>query len=89
LWQQLGHDESIFSGRHWPAYDPAKTIADTVEFIVQVNGKVRARMAMPRGITENEARDSALADENVRRFLSGELSPKVIFVPDRLINLVI
>ncbi len=89
LWQQLGHAESIFSGRHWPAYDPAKTIADTVEFIVQVNGKVRARMAMPRGITENEARDSALADENVRRFLSGELSPKVIFVPDRLINLVI
>ena len=63
-------------------------MADTVEFIVQVNGKVRARMAMPRGISETEARDSALADENVRRFLDGDHVRKVIFVPDRLINLV-
>ncbi len=88
LWEQLGHTESIFSGAFWPQYDPAKTVADTVEFIVQVNGKVRARMPMPRGISETEARNSALADENVRRFLDGDQVRKVIFVPDRLINLV-
>ncbi|HET9440478.1 MAG TPA: leucine--tRNA ligase, partial [Longimicrobiales bacterium] len=88
LWERLGHRESIFTGAHWPGYDAAKTVADTVEFIVQVNGKVRARMAMPRGISESEARDSALADENVRRFLNGDQVRKVIFVPDRLINLV-
>ncbi|HEX6065948.1 MAG TPA: leucine--tRNA ligase [Longimicrobiales bacterium] len=89
LWQQLGHDQSIFTGSNWPSYDPAKTVADTVEFIVQVNGKVRARMPMPRGISEADARSSALADENVRRFLNGDQVRKVIFVPDRLINLVI
>ena len=89
LWQQLGHDTSIFTGNNWPGYDPAKTMAETVEFIVQVNGKVRARMAMPRGISENDARSSALADENVRRFLNGDQVRKVVFVPDRLINLVI
>jgi leucyl-tRNA synthetase len=88
LWQQLGNTESIFSGANWPGYDPAKTMADTVEFIVQVNGKVRARMAMPRGISEAEAKSSALADENVRRFLNGDEVRKVVFVPDRLINLV-
>jgi leucyl-tRNA synthetase len=89
LWQLLGHPHSIFSGKSWPSYDPAKTIADTVEFIVQVNGKVRARMPMPRGISEKEAQASALADENVRRFLNGDPVRKVIFVPDRLINLVL
>jgi leucyl-tRNA synthetase len=89
LWQQLGHQESIFTRANWPSYDPAKTMADTVEFIVQVNGKVRARMPMPRGISENDAKNSALADENVRRFLNGDQIRKVIFVPDRLINLVI
>ena len=89
LWQLLGHQQSIFIGANWPGYDPAKTMADTVEFIVQVNGKVRARMPMPRGISEADAKNSALADENVRRFLNGDQVRKIIFVPDRLINLVI
>ncbi|HEY0809194.1 MAG TPA: class I tRNA ligase family protein, partial [Longimicrobiales bacterium] len=89
LWQQLGHKDSIFNGAAWPQYDPRKTVADTVEFIVQVNGKVRARMPMPRGISEADAQSSALSDENVRRFLNGDQVRKVIFVPDRLINLVV
>ena len=73
----------------WPAYDPDKATADTVEFVVQVNGKLRARMPMPRGISEADAKSSALEDENVRRFLNSDQVRKVIFVPDRLINLVI
>jgi leucyl-tRNA synthetase len=89
LWQQLGHTDSIFRRANWPQFDASKTVADTVEFIVQVNGKVRARMPMPRGISEADAKTSALADENVRRFLNGDQVRKVIFVPDRLINLVI
>ena len=89
LWQKLGHPDSIFAGANWPSYDPAKTVADTVEFIVQVNGKVRSRMAMPRGITEDDARTSALADDNVRKFVDGEKVQKIVFVPDRLINLVV
>ena len=89
LWELLGHTKSIFTGANWPDYDPDKTIADTVEFIVQVNGKVRARLPMPRGITEEAAQASALADENVRRFLDGDRVRKVVFVPDRLINLVV
>ena len=89
LWQLLGHEKSIFEGNNWPTYDESKLVADTVEFIVQVNGKVRARMPMPRGINEIAAQASALADENVKKFIDGGKVAKVIFVPDRLINLVL
>src|SRR5690606_15509983 len=100
LWERLGHEESIFERAaqvgferldrgNWPAFDPAKATADTVEFVVQVNGKVRARIPVRRGIGEDEARAAALADENVQRFVDGAPVRKVIFVQDRLINLVV
>jgi leucyl-tRNA synthetase len=89
LWERLGHAESIFAGNVWPEFDPAKAVTDTVEFVVQVNGKLRSRMAMPRGITSDAARDAALADANVQRFLEGKAVRKTVFVPDRLLNLVI
>ncbi|HEX8210425.1 MAG TPA: leucine--tRNA ligase [Longimicrobium sp.] len=89
LWERTGHTDSFWDEAGWPSYDPAKTVADTVEFVVQVNGKVRARMPMPRGIAESDARAAALADENVRKFTEGKEVRKVIFVPDRLVNLVV
>jgi leucyl-tRNA synthetase len=89
LWQRLGHTQSIFGGDNWPAYDAAKATADTVEFVVQVNGKLRARLPMPRGSTQDAAQDAALRDENVRRFIDGNAVRKVVFVPDRLLNLVV
>jgi len=89
LWERAGHTGSIFDEAEWPGYDPAKTMADTVEFVVQVNGKLRARMPMPRGIAEADARSAAVADENVRKFMEGKEVRKVVFVPDRLVNLVV
>jgi leucyl-tRNA synthetase len=89
LWERLGNHESIFRSAPWPAYDPAKAVADTVEFVVQVNGKLRARMPMQRGIAEDAAREAALADENVQKFIDGKQVRKTIFVPDRLLNLVV
>jgi leucyl-tRNA synthetase len=89
LWERMGHAGSIFDEAEWPGYDPAKAVADTVEFVVQVNGKLRARMPMRRGITESEARDAALADENVQKFIDGKQVRKVVFVADRLLNLVV
>jgi leucyl-tRNA synthetase len=89
LWEMLGHEGSILDGGNWPEHDAAKAIADTVEFVVQVNGRVRARMSMRRGITQDDAQAMALADENVRRFVDGAQLRKVIFVPDRLVNLVV
>jgi leucyl-tRNA synthetase len=89
LWERMGGEGSIFDGASWPEFDAAKAVADTVEFVVQVNGKVRARMPMARGIAEGEARDAALADENVRRWIEDKQVRKTVFVPDRLVNLVV
>jgi leucyl-tRNA synthetase len=89
LWERLGHTESIFVEARWPSFDAAKAVADTVEFVVQVNGKVRARMEMARGIGEAQAREAALADEHVQRWIEGKQVRKTIFVADRLLNLVV
>jgi leucyl-tRNA synthetase len=89
LWELFGHETSLFETAPWPAYDPAKAVADTVEFVVQVNGKLRARLPLPRGVSQDEAVAAARSDENVRRFVDGAALRKVVFVPDRLINLVV
>ena len=89
LWERLGGKGSIFDSDAWPDFDPAKAVTDTVEFVVQVNGKVRSRMRMPRGISEEAARTAALEDANVQRFTDGKTPRKTIFVPDRLLNLVV
>ena len=89
LWERLGHADSLFEGKHWPEHDAARAATDAVELVVQVNGKVRTRLILPRGLTEDQARASALADDNVRRHCDGAHVRRVVFVPDRLINLVV
>jgi len=88
LWERLGHKGSIFDGAHWPAYDPALCIEDTVTVAVQVNGKVRATLELPRGASEADAVAAARAEENVTRFLGDAEPRRIIFVQDRLLNLV-
>jgi leucyl-tRNA synthetase len=90
LWQRLGHARSLFDGAVWPTFDAARATADSVEFIVQVNGRVRSRLDLPRGTSQAEVQAAALADDHVARFLDGGVSVrKTVFVPDRLINLVV
>jgi len=89
LWQRLGHTGSIFTGAHWPAYDEKLAIADQVDVAVQVNGRLRATIRMPRGASEDDVKQKALAEEGVKRHMNGKEIRKVIFVPDRLINIVV
>ena len=96
LWARLGHDQPLFPRQsaegnpvRWPDHDPSKITADTIELVIQVNGKLRARITMPRGVSEDDAREAAMAEENVRRQLDGLSVRKAIFVPDRLLNLVV
>ena len=88
LWFALGHEEPLVDA-HWPEVDPAALERDAVELVVQVNGKVRARVEVPAGADEETAKDRALAEENVRRFVDGKTLHKVILVPDKLLNLVV
>jgi leucyl-tRNA synthetase len=89
LWERLGHENGLFDSPAWPTWDAAKAVADAIEMVVQVNGKVRARLPMSRGVGQDEARAAALADENVARFVNGDNVRKIVFVPDRLINIVV
>jgi leucyl-tRNA synthetase len=89
LHERLGGEGSVFDGARWPEHDPALAVADTVELVVQVGGRVRARLTVPRGTTEDAARAAAVADPAVLRWLEGKAVRRAIFVPDRLLNLVV
>ena len=88
LWAVLGHEDSIFRAR-WPRYDAQLAAAGDVEVVVQVNGKVRGRVTVSRGATEAHVLERALQDESVRKFVDGKPVRKTIYVPDRLLNLVL
>jgi len=87
-WEGLGHEGSVMD-ESWPAFDPALAVEEQVEFVVQVNGKVRARLTLPRGTAEADAVAAASADPGVSRFTEGRPPRKVVFVPDRLVSIVV
>jgi len=92
LWQQLCAGDSKFKSIHlhpWPKYDPKLAKSSQIVLVIEVNGKVRDKIEVPRGISQKEAEKLALTSAKVTKYLSGEKPKKVIFVPDRLINFVI
>jgi leucyl-tRNA synthetase len=89
LWSRLGHDESIFQGANWPAFDAGRAMAVKATLAVQVNGKVRGTIEVAPGISEEEALRLAREEPNVARHLDGQTIRRVIYVPDRLLNLVV
>jgi leucyl-tRNA synthetase len=88
LWHELGHARAIID-EPWPAVDQTALARDSVEIVVQVNGKLRTRLNVPAGAAESLVRDAALADEHVQRFVAEKPLRKVIYVPNKLINLVV
>jgi leucyl-tRNA synthetase len=87
LWARTGRPYSIHQ-QSWPAFDADLAADEVITLIVQINGKVRARIEAPADIGEEEAKAMALADENVQRHLSGKEVRKMIYVPGRLVNVV-
>lgn len=88
LWRRLGHDTSLAHGP-FPVADPQYLVTDTVEYPVQVNGKVRSRITVDADAGKDTLEAAALADEKVQAFLNGATPKKVIVVPGRLVNLVV
>jgi len=88
LWHALGHAEMLCNVA-WPKADPALIVDDTITVAVQVNGKVRATVALPRDAAEDKARETALAQPNVVAAMAGKPPRKVIVVPNRIINVVV
>jgi len=88
LWQMLGHQGAIVDAS-WPAVDEAALKQDKIELMVQVNGKLRARIAVPAEADQKAVEEIAFAEENVKRFTEGKEVRKVILVPGRLLNIVV
>ncbi|MBI4205258.1 MAG: leucine--tRNA ligase, partial [Betaproteobacteria bacterium] len=88
LWRNLGYGEDILAAP-WPEPDPAALIEDEIELVVQVNGKKRADVRVPREADRATIERLVLAHANVRKFVEGQAVKKVIVVPGRLVNVVV
>ena len=86
-WATLGH-EGLVADAPWPQVDPALLVDDEVTIAIQVNGKLRDTLTLPKGLPKDQVEAAALASEPVIRILAGNAPKKVIVVPDRLVNLV-
>ena len=88
LWQILGHDNTI-AYEPWPTFDEAKTADDSVEVAVQVNGKLKATVMVPKDAPKEEAIAAAKADERVAAAIDGKTIVKEISVPNKIVNIVV
>jgi len=88
LWQRMGHDSPI-AFTDWPTHDPALLIEDTIEYPVQVNGKLRGKVTVPADADDAAIEAAARKDENVAEHMAGKTVRKVIVIKGRLINLVV
>ncbi len=88
LWQRLGND-SLLLQQPWPEVDESALQKDSMQIIVQVNGKLRSRIEVSASASKDDIEQAAQADENVKRFTDGKQLVKVIVVPNKLVNIVV
>ena len=87
IWETIG-GEGLLSLSQWPEYEESKTVEDSIEIGVQVNGKVRGTIVIPNGCAKEEALEMAKKDERVASFLEGKTLVKEIYVPNKIVNFV-
>ena len=89
MWSTLGYGEMLAKDASWPAYDPEKCVDSTIEIAVQVNGKLRGKLVVAADISAEDAIAAAKTDEKVQSFLTDKNVVKEIYVPGKLVNLVV
>ncbi|MFA5530099.1 MAG: class I tRNA ligase family protein, partial [Thiohalomonadaceae bacterium] len=88
LWSELGYGADILAAP-WPQVAESALQRDSIDLVVQVNGKVRGQISVPAGADKAAIEAAAIADANVQRFVEGKPIVKVIVVPGRLVNVVV
>ncbi len=88
LWEKMGHRDPLVDAA-WPAYDPAAASEEEITIVIQVNGKLRGRLVVPAGESDDKIKELALKDEKTGKFLEGKKPVKVVYVPKKLVNIVI
>ena len=87
LWRELGYGDDILNAG-WPQVDESALIQDSIEYVVQVNGKMRAKIEVPAGADRLAIEAAARANENVQRFAGDATIRKIVVVPNKLVNIV-
>ncbi len=87
LWSRLGNNETL-AYASWPAYDESKLVDDEIEIVIQINGKMRAKLQVPAGITKEEMEEIVMKNGKVQEQIDGKTIRKVIAVPGKLVNIV-
>ena len=88
LWHEMGHDDTVHIG-HWPKWDEKYLKSSVMTIIVQVNGKLRAKLELPSDMDKQGVEAAALADENVQKFTNNKPPKKMVYVPGKLVNIVV
>ena len=88
LWCEMGHDDTVHVN-HWPNWDEKYLKSSVMTIIVQVNGKLRAKLELPSDMDKQSVEEAALADENVQKFTNNKPPKKMVYVPGRLVNIVV
>jgi leucyl-tRNA synthetase len=88
LWQQLGHSESVHIDT-WPQWDDSLLVTENVTIVVQINGKLRAELSLPANADEATVLEAVRANEKVTSYITGHDIKKTIYVPGKLVNLVV
>ena len=88
MWSTLGFGKMLASDGQWPTFDEAKCVDDSVEIVVQINGKIRAKLFVPVEISNDDAIALAKSDEKIAEELSGKNIIKEIYVKGKLVNIV-
>lgn len=88
MWHQFGHTDSV-TQQVWPTYDEAQLVEDSITIVIQINGKVRDQIEISPNATKDEVEKTALAQEKVQEWLDGKEPKKVIYVPGKLVSIVV
>jgi leucyl-tRNA synthetase len=89
LWEILGHTQDTLARAEWPKFVPELAAEDQVEIVVQLNGRVKAKVSVDAGLDREELRELVLSDAKISKLLEGQRVVKVIAVPDKLVNVVV
>jgi leucyl-tRNA synthetase len=88
IWERLGHEKSL-AYEPWPSFDPKALELSETTWVIQVNGKVRARLVLAADADNDQLRKSVLAEENIKKFIEGRPIKQFVVVPKKLVNIVV
>ena len=88
LYEKLGHEKKVFE-INWPSYDENALIKDVIEIIIQINGKLRAKLMIPNNYTKEMMESEVLTSDKIKPFIEGKDVVKVIAIPKKLVNIVV